>query len=149
MWQYHLLGELHPAVHIGICGAHFLPCSYRLANWPIWPDQKEHLILHCKCFNRQSRINGSGGLLKLSNRITCEGYVNLIVCVLCVIYFYVCVSYSGNSISIISYTFSSSSGVFCQDMIDSCAKAILSDVCFVFGHHSIGISDLCLRWTHT
>lgn len=35
--------------------------------------------------------------------------------------------------------FSSSSAVFCQDVIDSCAKAGLSDVCFVFGPGSIGL----------
>lgn len=26
--------------------AYFLPFSYRLAKWPIWPDQTENLILH-------------------------------------------------------------------------------------------------------
>lgn len=56
-------------------------------------DQTENLILHRKCLNRQSERNGSGGSLK-TNRITCEGYANLTVCVLCLLSVYpsTCVS---------------------------------------------------------
>lgn len=55
-------------------------------------------------------------------------------------------THSVNSISIISHVFSSSSGVFCQDMIDSCAKAVLSDVCLAQAQS--GVSDLCLSGAH-
>lgn len=53
---------------------------------------------------------------------------------------------SVNSISIIFHVFSSGSGVFCQDMIDSCAKVVLSDVCLAQAQS--GVSDLCLSGAH-
>lgn len=47
--------------------------------------------------------------------------------------------------------FSSSSGVFCQDMIDSCAKAALSDasLCVWPSLNTSSVSDLCLSGGHT
>lgn len=108
----------------------FLPCSFSLAKWPIWPDQTENSILPCKCLNRQSERNGSGGLLKPSNRITCEGYANLTVCVLCMMCPFVWV----RRLLLIQYPtfptfFSFTSAALGQDMINSCAKAVLSDMC--------------------
>lgn len=117
-------------------------------------DQTENLILHRKCLNRQSERNGSGGSLK-TNRITCEGYANLTVCVLCLLSVYpsTCVSVT-TVIPLIQYpSFPTGfSGVFCQDMIDSCwAKPVLSDVrlCVWPSLNRSAVSDLCLSHRRT
>lgn len=60
--------------------------------------------------------------------------------------------FSTNSISIISYGFLLHSGVFCQDMIDSCwAKQVLSDVrlCVWPSLNRSAVSDLCLSHRRT